>query len=271
MKDIQALCDLVRQTGYDIHVYHAHGHLEKVYENALAHRLRKLGLDAKQQHPIKVHDEDGTLIGDYHADLLVENELIVELKTAKALTNEHEAQILGYLKSSRLEHGLLINFGSYKFEMRKFVFNHKERIEHKDLGRRGSGGRSFFSGFFALFAFFAVAFLLFVGGSVQAAGSFADSNVISVDTRNAALTVSGRVRDGQSGAALSGVLVQLGGQSQTTGANGQFTFANALLSAGGTVRARKSGYATYKRDGGSGKENPRQTPAPNRAAGLHTS
>ena len=122
MKDIKALSDQVRQTAYDIHLYHGHGHLEKVYENALAHRLRKTGFDVKQQHPIKVYDEDGTLIGDYLADLLVEEGLGVELKTAKALAPEHEAQTLGYLKSARLEHGLLINFGSYKFEIRKFVW-----------------------------------------------------------------------------------------------------------------------------------------------------
>jgi GxxExxY protein len=121
MKDINALADQVRQTSYDIHVYHGHGHLEKVFENALAHRLRKAGLNVMQQHPIKVYDEDGTPIGDYLADLLVEGELIVELKTAKMLALEHEAQILGYLKSARLKHGLLINFGSYKFEMRKFA------------------------------------------------------------------------------------------------------------------------------------------------------
>jgi GxxExxY protein len=120
------LCDLVRQTAYDIHIYHGHGHLEKVYENALAHRLRKKGLDVKQQFPIKVYDEDSTLIGVYLADLLVEGALIVELKTAKALASEHEAQILGYLKSTRLEHGLLINFGSYKFEIRKFVWTEEK-------------------------------------------------------------------------------------------------------------------------------------------------
>jgi GxxExxY protein len=97
--------------------------LEKVYENALAHRLQKAGLDVKQQQPIKVYDEDGTLIGDYLADMLVESLLIVELKTAKVLAAEHEAQILGYLKSARLEHGLLINFGSYKFEIRKFAWS----------------------------------------------------------------------------------------------------------------------------------------------------
>jgi len=126
MKDIKALSDQVRQTAYDIHVYHAHGHLEKVYENALAHRLRKAGLDVKQQHPIKVYDADGTLIGDYLADLLVEGVLIIELKTAKTLAPEHEAQILGYLKSARLEHGLLINFGSYKFEIRKFAWSENQ-------------------------------------------------------------------------------------------------------------------------------------------------
>src|SRR4051812_15952430 len=122
MSGIKSLCDRVRQIAYEIHVYHGHGHLEKVYENALVNRLRKSGLEVKQQHPIKVYDEDGTGIGDYLADLLVENTLIVELKTAKALANEHEAQILGYLKSARLEHGLLINFGSYKFEIRKFAW-----------------------------------------------------------------------------------------------------------------------------------------------------
>ena len=122
MTDIRELSDLIRQTSYDIHVYHGHGHLEKVYENALAHRLRKAGIDVKQQWPVRVLDEDGTLIGDYIADLLVFDNLIVELKTVKALNNEHEAQVLGYLKGSRLEHGLLINFGSYKFEIRKFIW-----------------------------------------------------------------------------------------------------------------------------------------------------
>ena len=125
MKDAKTLSDQVRQTAFDIHAYHGHGHLEKVYENALAHRLRKTGLDVKQQHPIKVFDEDGTVIGDYLADLLVEGFLIVDLKTAKALALEHEAQILGYLKSARLEHGLLINFGSFKFEIRKFTWSER--------------------------------------------------------------------------------------------------------------------------------------------------
>jgi GxxExxY protein len=147
---IKELCQRVRQTAYDIHVYHAHGHLEKVYENALAHRLRKAGLNVRQQHPVQVFDEDGTLIGDYFADLLVEGLLIVELKTAKTLAPEHEAQVLGYLKSSRLEHGMLINFGSSKFEIRKFAWT-------EDQSQRTQGAQGFAGGFLsALSAFFVV-------------------------------------------------------------------------------------------------------------------
>lgn len=123
MQDIMQLCDTVRETAFAIHKYHKHGHLEKVYENALAHRLRKLGLDVKQQHPLTVYDEDGTVIGAYFADLYVDNRLIIELKAAKALVDENIAQILGYLRASRIEHGLLMNFGAPKYEVRKFVLS----------------------------------------------------------------------------------------------------------------------------------------------------
>ena len=129
MKTMNELSAAVRQTAYDIHVYHGNGHLEKVYENALAHRLRKTGFDAKQQHPLKVHDEDGTTIGEYFADLFVDNCLIVELKAARTIADEHIAQTLGYLKASRIEHGLLINFGSYRFQIRKFIFNNGKVTE----------------------------------------------------------------------------------------------------------------------------------------------
>jgi len=121
MRSIFELCGAVRETAYTIHVYHGHGHMEKVYENALAHRLRKIGMAVSQQHPILVLDEDGMALGDYNADLLVEDVLVVELKAAKTIADEHVAQLLGYLKSTRLEHGLLINFGSYKFQIRKYI------------------------------------------------------------------------------------------------------------------------------------------------------
>jgi GxxExxY protein len=121
MKEIMALCDQVRETAYAIHEYHAHGHLEKVYENALVHRLRKAGLKVEQQRPLHVYDEDGTEIGDYYADLIVEGCLIVELKASGTLSGEHKAQLLGYLRASGIEHGLLINFGSYKFQIQKYA------------------------------------------------------------------------------------------------------------------------------------------------------
>jgi len=121
IKDIKRLCDLIRETSFSIHSYFRYGHLEKIYENSLAHRLRKKGLDIKQQHPIKVHDEDGTLLGDFYADLFVENKLIVEIKACKALSPEHTAQILGYLRATEIEHGLLINFGAPKFQIRKYI------------------------------------------------------------------------------------------------------------------------------------------------------
>jgi GxxExxY protein len=119
--DAKEFCSRVRQIAYDIHAYHGHGHLEKVYENAIAHRLGLAGIEVKQQQPITVYDEDGTVIGAYFADLLVEGWLIIELKAVKALAPEHAAQIIGYLKSSRLRHGLLVNFGSYEFQMKKYA------------------------------------------------------------------------------------------------------------------------------------------------------
>jgi GxxExxY protein len=117
------LCDQVRETAFALQCYLRHGHLEKVYENGLSNRLRKAGVQVSQQHPLQVLDEDGTVLGDYFAELLVEGELIVELKACKALTDEHVAQLLGYLRGCRVEHGLLINFGSRKLEVRKYVLS----------------------------------------------------------------------------------------------------------------------------------------------------
>ena len=116
-------CDQVRETAFARHCYLRHGHLEKVYENGLAHRLRQAGIQVTQQHSLQVMDQDGTVLGDYFADLFVANALIVELKACKALTDEHVAQLLGYLRACRIEHGRLINFGSSKLEVRKFILS----------------------------------------------------------------------------------------------------------------------------------------------------
>jgi len=118
---IQDLVSPIRQCAYDLHAYLRHGHLEKVYENGLMNRLNKIGLKVHQQHPIPVHDEDGTLLGDFFADLLVQDQIIVELKAAKHIADEHIAQTLGYLRASGLSHGILINFGAPVFQIKKLI------------------------------------------------------------------------------------------------------------------------------------------------------
>lgn len=119
----QALCSIVRETSLSAHRFLRHGHGEKIYENSLANRLRKRGLQVMQQYPLSVYDEDGTLFGDFFADILVENELILELKAVRQLADDHTAQILGYLRASRLQHGMLINFGSPVIQFKKFIFS----------------------------------------------------------------------------------------------------------------------------------------------------
>ena len=95
---------------YQVYNTLGYGFLEKVYENALAHELRKRGFYVIQQAPIKVY-YDGVIVGEYYADLLVNGLVIVELKAAEAIAPEHEAQLLNYLKATDIEVGLLLNFG----------------------------------------------------------------------------------------------------------------------------------------------------------------
>ena len=119
--DIFTLCNVIRQTSFDIHRYLRNGHREQIYENALAHRLRKQGINVEQQQELRVFDEDGTLLGYLKADLLIDGRLICEIKGVRALIDEHIAQLLGYLRASRIEHGLLINFGAPRLEIKKYV------------------------------------------------------------------------------------------------------------------------------------------------------
>ncbi len=121
--ELKQLCDTIRETGFAIHRYHRHGHLEKIYENALKNRLGKMGLNIEQQKPLNVYDEDGTLLGEFYADLVVDDKLIIEVKACKALIDDHTAQLLGYLRSSQLEHGLLLYFGAPKFQIKKYVLS----------------------------------------------------------------------------------------------------------------------------------------------------
>lgn len=116
--ELRDLASQVGQIAYGVHEYFGNGLLEKVYESALEHRLEKAGFKVERQRQLKVFDDDGYCVGDYFADMLVNDCLIVELKAVKTLAPEHFAQILNYLKITHNPIGLLINFGSYRFERR---------------------------------------------------------------------------------------------------------------------------------------------------------
>ena len=122
-REILTLCNIIRQTSFEIHRYLRAGHREFIYENALAHRLRKKGITVEQQQKVKVFDEDGTLLGFFKTDLMIDSRLICEIKGVRELTDEHIAQLLGYLRASRIEHGLLINFGAARLEVKKYILN----------------------------------------------------------------------------------------------------------------------------------------------------
>jgi GxxExxY protein len=98
------------------------GFLEKVYENALAHELRKTGLIVEQQKPVDVW-YDGVIVGVYIADLFVEALVPIELKVAKAIDDIHLAQVLNQLKACKLSVGLLLNFGTSKVGVKRVVNN----------------------------------------------------------------------------------------------------------------------------------------------------
>ena len=99
-----------------------YGFLEKVYENAMMIELKKEGILSVSQSPIKVFYE-GEVIGEYYADILVDNKVIVEIKAAKQLVEENEAQLLNYLKATDIEVGLLLNFGTQPEVKRKAFDN----------------------------------------------------------------------------------------------------------------------------------------------------
>ena len=121
--ELKALAAEVGQIAYGVHEYFGNGLLEKVYEAALEHRLEKAGFRVERQKPLKVFDSDGYCVGEYFVDMMVDDKLIVELKATKSLAPEHLAQTLNYLKITGIPVGLLINFGSYKFERRTVTFS----------------------------------------------------------------------------------------------------------------------------------------------------
>jgi len=121
----KALTEKIIKVFYRVYNQLGYGFLEKVYENAMMITFRKEGISAVPQSPIKVFYE-GEIVGEYFADILVDDKVIVEIKAAKTLAAEHEAQLLNYLKATDYEVGLLLNFGPNSEIKRKIFDNHRK-------------------------------------------------------------------------------------------------------------------------------------------------
>lgn len=119
------ITDQVINAFYKVYNTLGYGFLEKVYENALGIELREQGLHVVQQQPITVYYHDH-LVGEYYADLVVEGKILVEVKASKSLGEDHQAQLLNYLKATVFEVGLLINFGP-KPEVKRFAYDNTRK------------------------------------------------------------------------------------------------------------------------------------------------
>jgi GxxExxY protein len=125
------LTDKIICAFYNVYNILGCGFLEKVYENALIIELKKVGLSVTQQESVKVF-YDGVQVGDYYADIIVNGLVILELKAAESLRNEHFAQLANYLKATDKEVGLLMNFGS-KPEFKRILLTNDKKRFHTDL------------------------------------------------------------------------------------------------------------------------------------------
>ena len=119
------LTDAVICCFYSVYNILGYGFLEKVYENALLLELRKRGIPAVSQFPINV-SYSGEIVGEYFADILVGDSVLIEIKAVKNLVPEHSAQLLNYLKATEIEVGLLLNFGVEPQLKRKAFDNHRK-------------------------------------------------------------------------------------------------------------------------------------------------
>ena len=110
----------IMDVAFTVHNTLGIGFLEKVYENALMIELQNRNISCQQQHPIKVFYNE-QVVGDYSADILVDNKIILEIKVVKGLTEIHEAQLMNYLKATKLRLGILLNFANTKVESKRIV------------------------------------------------------------------------------------------------------------------------------------------------------
>lgn len=121
------ITDKIIKAFYKVNNTLGFGFLEKIYENAMIIELHKIGCRVLKQKNIKVYYENEE-IGDYYADLLVDDAVIIEIKAAKSICEEHEVQLINYLKATKIEVGLLLNFGK-KAEFRRKIFTNDQKYK----------------------------------------------------------------------------------------------------------------------------------------------
>lgn len=121
------LSEQIIKAFYKVYNTLGYGFLEKVYENALFFELESIGLNVRKQEPIKVYYEEKE-VGVYFADLIINDTIIIELKAAESLSEEHESQLINYLKATDIEVGLLLNFGKKPEVKRKVYSNNIDEI-----------------------------------------------------------------------------------------------------------------------------------------------
>lgn len=124
------ITDAVLRAYYDVYNELGHGFLEKVYQNAIYFELKSLGYNVEAQKQIKVYFRN-QLVGEYYADILIEDKVIIELKACELLMNVHIAQLMNYLKATEVEVGLLLNFGE-KPEFKRIIYTNDRKKNLKN-------------------------------------------------------------------------------------------------------------------------------------------
>ena len=126
----KSITDKILKVYYEVYNELGYGFLEKVYQNAMYFELKSLGYKVEAQKQIRVYYKK-QLVGEYYSDLLVEDKVIVELKSTELLMNAHVAQIINYLKGTPIEVGLLLNFGEQP-EFKRFIYTNDRKINLKN-------------------------------------------------------------------------------------------------------------------------------------------
>jgi len=124
------ITDKIINAFYKVYNTMGYGFLEKVYENALNIELKKMGLDVSQQNNIKVFYEKHE-VGNYFADITINNQVIIEIKASESLREDHKAQLINYLKATDKEVGMLLNFGK-KAEFKRIIFTNDRKTWNTD-------------------------------------------------------------------------------------------------------------------------------------------